>query len=112
MAPPAECRTPLLESWRGQARRSWSPSDGLEHRIAAMLAEEVLGRAHSDDRLVCPTVGALRGELVAPQAVDASIPAGELGRPRPGLAAARTGRTLKRRLFLGGGSQGDAIVAS
>src|SRR3954463_8359122 len=60
-----------------------------QHRVTAVLAEHVLGGAHADDRLVLAAVGALRDQLVAPQAVDAPVAAGELGRAKPRLAAAR-----------------------
>src|ERR671922_2184008 len=70
---------------------------GPEHRVTAMLAEEVLGGAHSNYRLVLPALRALRDQLVAAQAVDAPIPARKLGGPQPRLAAARAGRTLDRR---------------
>ena len=90
---------------------SWPPSDGLQHRAAAMLAAQVLGGAHPDDRLMRPALGAPRDELVAPQAVDASVAARELGRAQPGLAASGTDRALERRLFFRGRSHEDAIVA-
>ena len=77
-----------------------------------MLAEQVLGGAHADDCLVGAAVRALGGELVAPEAVDAAVSAGELSRAQPRLTAARTDRALERRLFLRGRSHGDAIVAA
>src|SRR4051812_689827 len=46
--------------------------DGAKHRVAAMLAEQVLVRAHANDRLVLAAVRALGNELVAPQAVHAA----------------------------------------
>src|SRR5215204_1097501 len=73
-------------------------SDGTKHRVAAMLAEQVLRRAHANDRLVLTAVAALRDELVAAQAVDAAIAAGQLRGPKPRLAATRAGGALQRRV--------------
>ena len=68
-----------------------------------MLAEQVLGGAHPDDRLMLAAGRAMRDELVAAQAVDAAPASGKLGRPQPRLAAPGANRALERRRlpFLG-----------
>src|SRR5688500_17199361 len=83
-----------------------SGSYWLQHRVAAMLAEEVLVGAHADDGLVLATVLAGRDELVAAQAEDAAVAAGQLRRAQPGLAAPGTPRP-RNRGFLPGLHQGS-----
>src|SRR4051812_45192341 len=56
--------------------------DGAKHRVAAMLAEQVLVGAHANDGLMLAAVRALRYELVAPQAVHAAVATGELRGPK------------------------------
>src|SRR5215217_6191806 len=63
-----------------------------KHRVAAMLAEQILRSAHADNGLMSAAVRALGDELVALQAVHAAVPASELGGSKPWLAAAGAGR--------------------
>lgn len=66
-----------------------------------MLAHHVLGTAEPDDRLVLAAVLAGRRDLVALEAEHAPKAPGQVGRAKPGLAAAgaRWSRG-KRRLVL------------
>src|SRR3954451_10660508 len=69
---------------------------GAEHRIAAVLAAQVLVGAHPGDRLMLATVGALRDQLITSQGVDAAVAARQLRRAKPRLAATGAGRALER----------------
>src|SRR3954453_2234845 len=80
----ATCRPP--KSSRAPGTIS---SHRAQHRVAAVLAEHVLGGAHPGDRLVLAAVGTLRDELVATQAVDAPEATGQLRGPQPRLPATR-----------------------
>src|SRR3954453_21336538 len=85
----ATCRAP------NRSRAVIGPSHRAQHRVAAVLAEHVLGGAHPGDRLMLPAVGALRDQLVAAQAVHAPETARQLRGPQPGLAATRAGGPLE-----------------
>ena len=69
-------------------------SYGPEHRVAAMLADHVLGTAEPDDRLVLAAVLARRRDLVALEAEHAAKAPRQVGRAKPRLAAARAGGAL------------------
>ena len=90
----------ILRPGPGQRAAVDGAHTSLQHRLAARLAAQVAVGAHPRDRLVVAAARALGDELVALQAVDAAEAAGQLGRPQPRLAAARTGRALEHGLGL------------
>ncbi len=61
--------------------------DHLQHRAAAVAADDVRRVRHAGDGRVGAAVRALRAELVAVQAVDAAVAPGQVGAAQPGLAA-------------------------
>src|SRR5215218_8924264 len=87
-------RSPISSSIRALIPAPWI-SYVPQHRVAAVLAGHVLGRAHPCDRLVFAAVGALRDQLEAAQTVHAAEAARELRRAQPRLAAARAGGSLQ-----------------
>ena len=78
---------------RTPRRSSRATSDRLKHALAAVVALDDRRAGHAHDRRVLTAVRAHRGELVAVQAVDAAVAAGQVGRPQPRLAAVRAGGT-------------------
>jgi hypothetical protein len=61
--------------------------DRPQHAAVAVIALHDRGAGHANDRRMLAAVGANRHKLVAVQAVDAAVAAGNCGRAQPRLAA-------------------------